>query len=57
MALIRPGLLLLACTLGNAAADDSQVIISGKAIHLGGPSDLNEDNLSTYIGLAMTRKG
>ncbi len=44
MALIRLGLLILACTLGKAAADDLQVIISGKAIHLGGPSDLNEDN-------------
>ncbi len=36
--------MLLAFTLGKAAADDLQMIISGKAFHLGGPSDLNEDN-------------
>ncbi len=41
---IIAGLVLLASTLGHAAADDLQMIISGKAIHLGGPSNLNENN-------------
>ncbi|MDJ0778976.1 MAG: hypothetical protein QNJ85_14000 [Gammaproteobacteria bacterium] len=40
----RLGIILLLFALGDAAADDLQMIISGKALHVGGPSDLNEAN-------------
>jgi len=41
---IRLALILLFFIGFNANADDLQFIISGKAIHLGGPANLNENN-------------